>query len=373
MKASSGDHYPALDHVRALAVMLVFSWHFMHGQDGHPVPFEGAPGWGPLVFFDEGHVGVAVFMTLSGYLFAKLLDGRQIHFGLFLWNRMLRLLPLLVLVLAINGLIQSIQSGSAFSVPSYLASLARGLVFPGLPNGGWSVTVEMHFYLLLPLLLALQRRSAWSLWLVLALSLAIRAVHHHLTGQVQTLAYFTLFGRIDQFVLGMIAFQNRDLLRKNHVAAALTLLAFSTLYWWFGLRGGFFRQPSYPSPTPLWIAMPTLEGLAVGILIGWYDQSFEHRMGRLSSAAALVGKYSYSIYLLHFFFVFDMAPWVHAHVADIADIPSALAAASLCFLLMIPLAHASFIWVESPFLGLRRRYIRQQGSAELGQREPGIG
>ena len=373
MKASSGDHYPALDHVRALAVLLVFSWHFMHGYQGHPVPFEGAPHWGPLVFFDEGHVGVAVFMTLSGYLFAMLLHGRRIHFGLFLWNRMLRLLPLLVLVLAINGVIQGIQDGAAFSVTSYLASLARGLVFPGLPNGGWSVTVEMHFYMLLPLLLAMQRRSAWSLWLVLACSLAIRTFHHHEAGQVQTLAYFTLFGRIDQFVLGMIAFQSRDLLRKNHVVAALTLVAFTTLYWWFDLRGGFFRQPSYPSPSPLWIVMPTLEGLALGILIGWYDQSFQHQPGRASSAVALVGKYSYSIYLLHFFFVFDMAPWVHSNVVDISDIPRALAAASLCFLLMLPLAHASFICIESPFLRLRRSYLRQRGPSGLGKHEPGVG
>jgi len=30
-------------------------------------------------------------MTLSGYLFAKLLDGKRIKYGSFLWNRFLRL------------------------------------------------------------------------------------------------------------------------------------------------------------------------------------------------------------------------------------------------------------------------------------------
>jgi|GEM_PF-4028732 len=99
MKATSGEHYVALDHVRAIAAMLVFVWHFLHGLHGSPVPFEGTPVWGPLVLFDEGHVGVALFMTLSGYLFAKLLDGKRVVYHLFFWNRALRLMPLLLFLL----------------------------------------------------------------------------------------------------------------------------------------------------------------------------------------------------------------------------------------------------------------------------------
>lgn len=103
MKSSSGSHFVALDHVRAIAALLVFLWHFVHGPIGYPVPFSGAPVWGPLVLSDEGHVGVALFMTLSGYLFAKLLDARHILFFRFLMNRALRLFPLMFFVLAIRG------------------------------------------------------------------------------------------------------------------------------------------------------------------------------------------------------------------------------------------------------------------------------
>ena len=90
MKSTSGAHYVALDHIRAVAALLVFVWPFTHSTNGYPMLFEGPPFWGPLVLFDEGHVGVALFMTLSGYLSAKLLDGKKVIYHLFLWNRFLR-------------------------------------------------------------------------------------------------------------------------------------------------------------------------------------------------------------------------------------------------------------------------------------------
>ena len=77
MKSSTGQYFIALDHIRAVAALLVFIWHFSHAASGYPVPFEFTPSFFPLAIFDEGHTGVALFMTLSGYLFAKLLDGKR--------------------------------------------------------------------------------------------------------------------------------------------------------------------------------------------------------------------------------------------------------------------------------------------------------
>lgn len=136
MKSTSGEHFIALDHVRAIAAMLVFSWHFMHALHGSPVPFEGAPIWGPLVLFDEGHVGVALFMTLSGYLFAKLLDGKKVLFRLFFFNRLLRLMPLLLVVMMVNVVAEAVRHGSLQAAYRYAMTLPRGLVLPTWPNGG---------------------------------------------------------------------------------------------------------------------------------------------------------------------------------------------------------------------------------------------
>jgi peptidoglycan/LPS O-acetylase OafA/YrhL len=86
-------------------------------------------------------------MTLSGYLFAKLLDGKDINYLSFFCNRALRLLPLLSLVLLIVGIRDYFGGGHHFL---YLRKVLAGILLPVLPNGGWSVTVEFHFYLALP-------------------------------------------------------------------------------------------------------------------------------------------------------------------------------------------------------------------------------
>jgi len=358
MKSTSGAHYIALDHVRALAALLVFVWHFVHGPEGFPVPFEGSPVWGPWVLFDEGHVGVALFMTLSGYLFAKLLDGKRLILHLFLWNRLLRLMPLLVLVLVINVLAVAWRSGNAHNALLYLLSLSGGLIYPIWPNGGWSITAELHFYLLLPLLLLIAKRWFAGLWLLMAVFIGVRYAYHQSTGEVQSLAYLTIFGRIDQFLLGIMAFQKRALIAGKHALALAVVVAFVTLYWWFDASGGFYLRPAYPSPSRLWIILPTCEGLAFATLIAWYDGSFTHGQGRVSRLVATLGEYSYSIYLLHFFFVFSVARWIHDNVLSLGNFYVAVAVAVLVFLSTIPLGFLSMRLVERPFLRLRRQYAR---------------
>lgn len=356
MKSTSGEHFIALDHVRAIAAMLVFSWHFMHALHGSPVPFEGAPIWGPLVLFDEGHVGVALFMTLSGYLFAKLLDGKKVLFRLFFFNRLLRLMPLLLVVLMVNVAAEAVRHGSLEAAYRYAMTLPRGLVLPTWPNGGWSITVELHFYLLLPLLLLLLRRTPRSLWLVLIVAIVLRAGYRGWAGEVQSLAYATIFGRIDQFVLGILAYHHRAHLVGQHARVACIAVAFMTIYWWFDQQGGFFLQPHYPSPSPIWVILPTVEGLAWGALIAWYEGSFRPGTGWLSRRFVALGQYSYSIYLLHFFFVFALADWIHKNVLDLSSLYVALPVSILLFVAMTPMGYLSMHLVEKPFLKLRKRY-----------------
>lgn len=361
MKSSSGSHFIALDHVRALAALVVFTWHFLHSGNGFPIPFDYLPMLAPFAILDEGHTGVALFMTLSGYLFGKLLDGKRIHYGRFLWNRVIRLLPLLTVVVAIVGVVKFLDGEN---MEAYAWTLAKGVYLPSLPNGGWSIAVEFHYYAVLPLLLWLLRRSRLLPLAVVAAAISLRALVQWKHGEVQTLAYWTLVGRIDQFALGMVAYHLRFLAARRHWRALGVFAAFSVVYWSFDAQGGFFLNPLYPSPSRWWVVLPTIEGLAFGFAIAWYDTSFVLPTTGVSRFIGRIGDYSYSMYLLHFFFVFAAARFVNERIADLSNFYVACAWAVIAFLCMFPLCHLSFRFLEAPFLRLRKPYVIEGGRSE---------
>ena len=350
MKSSSGKYFIGLDHVRAVAAFIVFTWHFIHVNNGHQAP----PPSFPFSLLTEGHTGVALFMALSGYLFAKLLNGKQIAYASFIWNRFLRLVPLLFVVICLDGIRRYLGGSDLFG---FAKSIAYGIIKPSLPNGGWSITAEFHFYLLLPALLFLTKRWKYSLLLILLATVNLRTFLYFENGQVQTFSYLTIIGRADQFMLGILAFQFRKAISGKHLLVFFTLFIFAVYYWYFDAQGGFYMSPSYPSPSPIWIFMPTIEGLAYALAIGWYDNSFRHSTGTLSRLIALIGTYSYSIYLLHFFIVFRLSRVINDYVVDLSNIHLALIFSFFCFFCMVPIAHMSYRFIETFFLRFRTIYI----------------
>ena len=74
---------------------------------------------------------------------------KKINYPVFLYNRGLRLLPLLLCVLLIIAA-QAYMDGRLNA--AFFIHLLKGFVLPTLPNGGWSITVEFHFYIILPVL-----------------------------------------------------------------------------------------------------------------------------------------------------------------------------------------------------------------------------
>jgi peptidoglycan/LPS O-acetylase OafA/YrhL len=341
MKSSSDKYYPGLDHVRALAAFLVVTWHFAHSNSGTPVPYNQAPEIGLL---DEGHVGVSLFMTLSGYLFAKLIAGRPIDYPAFLWNRALRLLPLLILVFIAVALLRHPTQPGAYLL--YL--LTQGPVFPILPNGGWSITAETHFYLVLPLLLWACAKWRWAPLALVATSICLRMAIGASGLSIQDAAYWTIIGRIDQFAFGIYFYHHRAS-GKIAAAAGLGILAAYAL---FDMAGGY-----YHADDRVWLVLPTIEGLALGALISWYDANpiKSPKMWIVEKA----GEYSYSIYLLHFFFVFHAARLINQHVMAFDSLYGALPWAMLFFIAMTALGHASYKLVEGPPMRFRKPYIRQ--------------
>ncbi|MFM1815769.1 MAG: hypothetical protein RLZ98_2464, partial [Pseudomonadota bacterium] len=307
MKSSTGLYFSRLDHVRALAAFMVFFWHFTHVF----VPFGHVPVLPPLSLFEEGHIGVGLFMTLSGYLFAKVTAGRDLDLARFYLNRLLRLAPLLLLVLLYW------YAKGRFTA----ADILPGLVFGGWPGGTWSIVVELHFYLVFPLLLWWQRRHpVRPLALVLAAALLVRTAIWLAGGNVQDAAYWTIVGCIDFFVIGIMAaeFSRRFELR----AAAAPLLFLSVVLaiaaaHAFNLAGGFYGTRE--NLGWLWIIIPTLQAILFAGLILGYEALPVRIPGWIDRPLARIGEVSYSIYLLHFIVFTALAKQLAALGLPMAD------------------------------------------------------
>ena len=115
--------------------------------------------------------------------------------------------------------------------------------------------------------------------------------------------------------------------------------------------GGWFNYPD----ERIWIVIPTIEGATIGAMIAWYDRN-PIRLDAMWIVEK-AGKYSYSIYLLHYFVVRDAAAWIDAHVMALPTLYHALPWSMLFFLGMTVIGHVSWKLIEEPPLRWRRSYL----------------
>ncbi len=55
-----------------------------------------------LTFIDQGHIGVALFMVMSGFIMMTMFHGREMEPFKFYLNRVLRIYPLMILVVMLS-------------------------------------------------------------------------------------------------------------------------------------------------------------------------------------------------------------------------------------------------------------------------------
>jgi len=234
--------------------------------------------------------------------------------------------------------------------------------FPGAASYGvfsvmaWTVAVEFQFYLVFPLLLRLlnQRGAMALLRLVLVLAM-LRTAAVLLGADAQTMAYWTIAGRMDQFLVGMIA--GAWFARRPAGGAGLGLWLIPAVIALVALLAAYHRMGGWPAAAAWKLAWPDAEALAwVAVILAWTGVA-PHLPGLLSAALCHVGRVSFSIYLLHFLVI----EVVRTHLLFLAPPDAPYRAALLLgVLLVVPLtiAVASFTHaaVEAPFMALRRRY-----------------
>ena len=346
-------YFPALDALRAIAMLLVFAAHL------GPVAATVGVGNVWTAPAEVGTVGLVLFFVLSGFLITYLLlveqkDHARINIPRFYLRRILRIWPLYFLIVGIGQFLipctgflglDSIYSVNApnFRQASlyyllFLPNLAFLTVSPVNPLLGytWSIGVEEQFYLIWPLVLQFGRRHLPSIF-VLIMVLVLLSTWTN----IPKISAFIYWSNMGFFSLGgLMAFFRA---KRPAIAIALStrmtqvvvlFLCIAVIAVGKDLAGGW-------APAILF-ALVILHATQPSTLIGRLQYPWLRYLGRIS----------YGMYIFHVLVTtLIVRAWVNAGQPGASKLlpPVAFAATVLA-------GTASWYGMEQFFLRLRRRF-----------------
>ncbi|MNJ34176.1 O-acetyltransferase OatA [compost metagenome] len=291
---------PDIDGLRAIAVLAVILYHFK------------------IPFFTGGFVGVDVFFVISGYLITKGILSQQkkgrFEFGEFFTRRVRRLIPALLFTIAASYAASALlfspndfkqMSGSTVYALTGISNIffwmesgyfdSASIVKPLLHT--WSLSVEIQFYILWPIILALLARLTKNFLVPTAALLVLGSVaaYSFLTTDAIGAFFLTPF-RIHEFLFGaLIVFLERSKIGRA-AKEAIYLIGLVLVI------APIFIYDSEKTLFPGLAALIPVIGAALMILGG--DSASTAGLCR-SWPATKIGEISYSLYLVHWpIFVF---------------------------------------------------------------------
>lgn len=357
LESVSFRYLPALDGLRAIAIMLVL---FAHAGLGHIVP---------------GGLGVIIFFVISGFLISRLMIAEiaatgTLNIHRFYLRRILRLFPALLLLLAVFtplslALGVTVTPAHIFSAVFYVANYYH--MYIGYPAYSpfpilWSLAVEEHFYIVFPFLVRAFQRDfrkllPWLGGMAGAILLWRFVLNAHCQGADAPYVLCGLTGGariykgsdsiMDCILIGAImAFalhRHPQLIRRLFInrpafwAGAAILL--STL---------LIREENFRATLRYTLQSAASAVLIVNILFGnrtLLTRMLEHPW------LIMIGRWSYALYLFHFAVAMAIGAWRREPhgLQGVQDI-------ALYFGLTFLLAALTYHGVEKPVQALRRRF-----------------
>ena len=295
--------------------------------------------------------GVPIFFVISGYLISlsweRAPSARQ-----YAWNRVLRIYPALwgclafsIAVFLIAGLRPPVRellpwlAAQLTFVQFYNPEFLRGFGV-GVINGSlWTISVELQFYLVIPLLVLLaNRRGGW--WVATALALAVMLPAHDFMGEQerlpQKLLGVTLIPYLFYFLVGVLARKLQERHPAMFVGKGLWWVA-AYLSWVVIARAADIPRAGGNLLHPVTI-----------VLIGFATVSVAFTWRGLSARLLNGNDISYGVYIYHM-------PLINLLVFyGMPGLPGFFAA--VCGTLA--LATLSWLVVERPALALKKYTVR---------------
>ena len=317
---------PALDGLRAFAVLAVVGFHY---EQPHVT---------------GGLLGVQTFFVLSGWLITRILAHEDAQAGIdwraFYRRRALRLFPALSVV-TIGCVVAAITigpghdigwsaGGSLLYVNDLLVPLGRESSYL---TPTWSLAVEFQFYLAWPVVLGRLLRHRDPGRLLLGVAIAMLGLEAVLSTFVALpWVYFTPLGCTAALMLGgALALRPIRVSRPAGAVAALILTALC------------FTSPDW-THRAFWLGWVQVATLASAGVVAWLS-SDDGAPVFSSRAARWLGERSYGLYLIHQAVrvgLISVVTWSAASITAVGVVLSVLLAAT------------SYRWVETPFLRRKR-------------------
>lgn len=310
---TSGKYSPEVDGVRFLAISLVLFQHLHERllrrlKDHYDLTNSGLH----HIISNAGGPGVDIFFALSGYILyrqlsSSFLDRGEVDLKSYFLRRVTRLEPPYIVITTILcvALALGVSHGSGghfghFDIPlfpSYLATLTytHRLIFGTVPvinPPGWSLEVEVQFYLVAPLLAYCTTRFVnpkrrlgvalliMLLWVVLVIPNIGPWVSVHF--RLGALPYFL----VGIAVCEIMKCWNLAPLSRTGLLDLLGLSALALLLTWKSLGVDVHLEAACQFVLLLLVLMSILNGR-------WLRAAFSHPV------IATIGGMCYSIYLIH--------------------------------------------------------------------------
>lgn len=363
-----------LDHLRALAIVLVLLFHY-RVYYGLPEALEFR---GLDIISGFGWSGVDLFFVLSGYLIGDKLfadiDGHgSVRFKRFCMNRAFRIFPAYLVAVAIYFSFSEIQEGRALQPLWKFLTFTQNIPIDLRANTfshAWSLCVEEHFYLALPLLLyflfarRMQSKGGYILLGLIVLGILIRYVNwsefveplfgRRRLGAAFIHLYYPTYTRLDGLIVGvaiaaLFRYQPRlreQITRHGNLVLGAGLVVLFGCHQMFG--GDLISTEFWSLQTSL-AGFPLLSiGYGLLVVAALSPGSLLHRFQFKPTAA--LATVSYSIYLVH-----KMSNhWINENLTDFVELNEAQIFA-VCLAAAVLGGAAMYGLVEKPFLILRAR------------------
>jgi peptidoglycan/LPS O-acetylase OafA/YrhL len=316
-----------VDVLRGICVLLVVLHHIHLRFKISKYPVNDAlPDMLNQVLFWSGYYAVIAFFVISGFLITSLSIRRwenlgSVHAGRFYGMRIARIVPCLLLILAVLSALHLLQV-PGFVMNPEKTSLGRGLLaaltfhvnwlegqrgwLPGAWDILWSLSVEEVFYLAFPLVCLVFRKEKW-LPLPLAALIIVGPIYRAIHAGNEPLASYAYLSCMDGMAFGCLAALVSARVNLSERALRVSLVTGAAI-------AVLVLMLCNHNATDVGLARYGLNVTVLEVAMAMMLVPLGKGVGNRAMAAGTgwlraVGRWSYEIYLFHMLVILGLMIW----------------------------------------------------------------